>query len=341
MAGGRQRATGLGCLSVVLKGLVILLALLITTWWTVALGLRLPGPAWLAEGIAAVYAVASAIVLFALRPFWRALAVWVAGVVLLGLWWSTIRPSNQRDWVPEVDRLATAEVQGNTLIVHNVRNFDYRTETDFTPRWETRTYDLNGIRGVDLFLCHWGAPMIAHTIMSWEFADGQHLAISIETRRERGEEYSALRGFFRQYELYYVVADERDVIRLRTNYRGEDVYLYRLQVDPAVARALLLDYVETLNHLAEQPEFYNALGDNCTPGIRVHARSIGAAQAFDYRILANGSIDEMLYERGRIDNSRLFADVRAASAISARARAAGNDPDFSRRIREPGNPPQP
>jgi hypothetical protein len=335
------RATWLRWLSAALRGLVIALALLITAWWTVALGLRVSGPGWLAEGLAALYAVASAVVLFALRPFWRALAVWVIGVLLLLLWWSTIRPSNDRDWVPDVDHLATAEVHGDTLIVHNVRNFDYRSETDYTPRWETRTYDLNGVRGLDLFLSHWGAPGIAHTIMSWEFADGQHLAISIETRRERGEEYSALRGFFRQYELYYVVADERDVIRLRTNYRGEDVYLYRLQVDPAVARALLLDYVATLNRLAEQPEFYNALIDNCTTGIRVHARSIGAAQPFDYRILANGSIDEMLYERGRIDNSRPFAEVRAASAISARARAAGDDPDFSRRIREPANPPQP
>jgi hypothetical protein len=314
-------------------------ALLISAWWTMALGLRLSGPVWVAEGVAAAYAIASAFVLIAVRPIGRALGLWAVGVLVVSLWWSSLRPSNERDWVPEVERLATAEVRGDTLIVHNVRNFDYRTETDFTPHWDDRTYDLNGIRGLDLFLSHWGAPMIAHTIMSWEFADGQHLAISIETRRERGEEYSALRGFFRQYELYYVVADERDVVRLRTNYRGEVVYLYRLRVDAAVARALLLDYVATLNRLAAKPEFYNALVDNCTTGIRVHAQRIGAAAPWDWRILANGTIDEMLYEHGRIDNSRPFAEVRAASAIDARARAADADPDFSRRIRQPDNPP--
>jgi hypothetical protein len=317
------------------KALLITAALLISAWWTMALGLRLSGPARLAEAVAAAYAIASAFVLIAVRPLGRALGLWAVGVLLVNLWWSSIRPSNQRDWVPEVEQVATAEVHGDTLIVHNVRNFDYRTETDFTPHWETRTYDLNGILGLDLFLSHWGAPMIAHTIMSWEFADGQHLAISIETRREHGEEYSALRGFFRQYELYYVVADERDVIRLRTNYRGEDVYLYRIRADPAVARALLLDYVATLNRLAEQPEFYNALVDNCTTGIRVHTERIGAANPWDWRILANGTIDQMLYERGRIDTSRPFDEVRAASSIDARARAADADPEFSRRIRTP------
>jgi hypothetical protein len=310
-------------------------ALLMSVWWTLALALRLPGPTWLAGGVAALYAIGSAAILLAVRPLRRAFGWWVVGVLVLSVWWSTIRPSNDRDWVPEVERLATGEVHGDTLVLHNVRNFDYRTETEFTPRWEDRTYDLAGLSGLDLFLSHWGAPGIAHTIMSWEFADGQHLAISIETRREHGEEYSALRGFFRQYELYYVVADERDVVRLRTNYRGEDVYLYRIRVGPDAARALLLDYVATLNRLAAQPEFYNALIDNCTTGIRIHTRNIQAAGPWDWRILANGTIDEMLYERGRLDQSRSFTELRAASWINARARAADADPDFSRRIREP------
>ncbi len=318
-----------------LTALAITGALAVSTWWTIALALRLPGPSWLAEGAAALYALATAVLFVAVRPLRRALGLWAAGVLVLLVWWGTIRPSNDRDWVPDVQRLATAEVRGDTLVLHNVRNFDYRSESDSTPRWEDRTYDLAGLRGLDLVLSHWGAPGIAHTIMSWEFADGQHLAISIETRREKGEEYSALRGFFRQYELYYVVADERDVIRLRTNYRGEDVYLYRIRVGPEGARALLLDYVATLNALAAKPQFYNALVDNCTTGIRVHARHVHAAGPWDWRILAPGTIDEMLYERGRLDTSRPFAELRAASGITARARAADAGPDFSRRIRAP------
>ena len=333
--GSASRRPKSGVLMKLASGIVIVVALLASAWWTIALALRLPGPTWVAYGAAAAYAIASIALFVTMRPLRRALGWWAAGVVVLALWWITIRPSNDRDWAPEVEHLATAEVHGDTLIVHNVRNFSYRSETDADPRWEDRTYDLSALGGLDFALSHWGVPMIAHTIMSWDFGDGGHLAISIETRRERGEEYSALRGFFRQYELYYVVADERDVIRVRTNVRGEDVNLYRLRVAPDAARALLLDYVKTLNSLATQPVFYNALLDNCTTGIRVHANRVRAAAPWDWRILANGSIDQMLYERGRLDDSRPFDEVRAASLINSRARAADADPEFSRRIREP------
>jgi hypothetical protein len=317
-----------------LKALAIVAALLISAWWAIALDLRLPGPTWLRATIAVVYALATVALFVGVRPLRRAFGFWAAGIVVLLLWYGTIRPSNDRAWATDVERLPIAELNGDILTVHNVRNFDYRSETDYTPHWEDRTYNLAQLDGADFVLSHWGAPMIAHTIMSWAFADGQHLAISIETRRERGEQYSALRGFFREYELYYVVADERDVIRVRTNFRGEDVYVYRLQVPVAAARAMLLDYVATINRLAEQPVFYNALVDNCTTGIRVHAKNISAAAPWDYRILANGSIDAMLYERGRLGTSRSFADVQNAAHINERAHAAGDADDFSRRIRE-------
>ena len=175
---------------------------------------------------------------------------------------------------PDVARFPAATIAGRQVIIHNLRNFDYRSETDYTEQWETRTFDLDQIRGIDLFLSFWGPTLIAHTITSWEFADGSHLAISIETRKEKGESYSALRGFFRQYELYYVVADERDVIRLRTNYRGERVYLYRLKVRPEFARALLLDYLAEVNRLAGRPRWYNALTHNCTTVIQHHVRQV-------------------------------------------------------------------
>ncbi len=250
------------------------------------------------------------------------------------LWWSSVTPRNDRDWQPDVARTAHVDIVGDRMTVQNLRNFDYRSETDFTERWETRTFDLAQLSGMDLFMSYWGAPGIAHTIMSWDFADGQHLAVSIETRKEKGEEYSAVKGFFKQFEIYYVVADERDVIRLRTNYRGEEVHLYQLRTPIARARRILLDYVASINALDAQAEFYNAMTANCTTSITRHIRKVGVAFPFDWRVIANGRLDEMLYENGAIDTSRPFPEVRQATLINARAKAADQDPQFSARIRE-------
>ncbi|MBI3758917.1 MAG: DUF4105 domain-containing protein, partial [Deltaproteobacteria bacterium] len=153
-------------------------------------------------------------------------------------------------------------------------------------------------------------------------------------RKAQGESYSALRGFFRQYELYYVVADERDLVGLRTNYRGEQVYLYRLRLTASQARALLVDYLDEVNRLADHPEWYNALTQNCTPTIRGHVQNIGAGRPLDWRLFANGHVDELLYERGQIDIAMPFAELRAHSNITERAKAARDSPDFSARIRE-------
>jgi hypothetical protein len=316
--------------------------LLVTAWWTLALVFAGPGPAWLRIGVAAVYALGTLATLLWLRPFRRALALW--GLALIGLlvWWNTLRPSNDGDWQADVARLARVEVRGERLIFHNVRNFDYRTETEFTPRYEDRTYDLSALRGVDIFMSYWGSPAIAHTIMSWQFENAPPLAISIETRKRKGQEYSALKGFFKQYEITYVVADERDVVALRTNHRGENVYLYRLRVNPALARALLLDYVGSINALVERPQFYNALVDNCTTSIRRHAQHVEPdAPPFDWRLLANGYLDQRLYERNIIDSRLPFAEVRRLSHIDGKAKAADRDPVFSRRIREGLPDPRP
>jgi hypothetical protein len=233
-----------------------------------------------------------------------------------------------------VAQLASARIDGNALTIRNVRNFDWRGETDFTPRWETRRYDLSKLRGADMFLSYWGPRNIAHTIMSWEFADGQHLAISIETRKKVGQSYSAVLGFFRQYEIYYVVADERDLVGVRAKFRGEDLYLYRLKAPAAQARAMLLDYLKEVNRLDAAPEWYNALVHNCTTTIRHHAQNVSAGRRFDWRILANGYFDELGYERGQIDTSMPFAELRRRSDITAKAKASYGGPGFSRIIRE-------
>lgn len=313
---------------------------LVTLWALLALWFDGAGNRIVAGVLVALFVVALIALGIWVRPLWRMQAAAAGLPLVVIIWWLLIPASNERNWMPDVARPAHASISGSMLTIHNVRNFDYRSETDFTPHWETRSYDLDQLRGADMFLSYWGPTLIAHTIASWEFADGPPLAISIETRKEVGETYSALRGFFRQYELYYVVADERDVIGVRTNHRGEQVFLYRLRLNPELARAVLLDYIYEINHLAEQPEWYNAVTHNCTTTIRHHALHVGAGKPWDWRILANGRIDQLGYERGTIDSSLPFAELRARSEITERARLAGSAPDFSARIRE-GLPARP
>jgi hypothetical protein len=301
-----------------------------------ALALWFDGPASRAlAGMAAGTVLITSLLLAALvRPFLRGLVAALLPVVIVAAWWSSIPPSNTRNWAPDVARTARATFDGSRVTIENVRNFKYRSETDYDQRWETRTYDLDKIRGVDLFLSFWGPTQIAHTFLSWDFDDGQHLAISIETRKEVGESYSALRGFFRQYELYYVVADERDLVGLRTNYRGETDYLYHIRIPAADARALLVGYLEEVNRLADRPQWYNALTQNCTTSIRSRVQDIGAGGRLDWRLLVNGHIDQLLYERGQINTSLPLAELRARSNITERARAADDSTDFSAQIRK-------
>lgn len=316
---------------------------LVIAWTVVVLGALWAIPAlwfdsfripWLAGSLCILYAVSSVALLVFIRPMRGALVAALSLLLLVILWWNLIPSSNDRNWSPEVARLAHATLAGNKLTIANVRNADYRTETDFTEHWETRTYDLDKLRGVDVYLSFWGPTLIAHTIVSWEFENGPPLAISIETRKERCEEYSAIRGLYRQFELYYVVADERDIVRLRTNIRGEHVYLYRIKMDPQSARVVLLDYLEEVNRLGEKPRWYNAVTHNCTTTIRHHALNAGGGNPWDWRILVNGHVDELLYERGSINTSLPFPEMKERSDITEKAKSANAAPDFSVRIRK-------
>jgi hypothetical protein len=315
-----------------LRAILTVPLLLLAVWWTLALHFAGPRPAWLATSLAAAYAI-TIVAAFVLLPWQRSLAVYLVCLTLVWIWWSTLKPSGQKDWAPDVAEIPRGELNGDILMLHNVRNFDYRSETDFTSRYEDRTYDLSKLEGVDLFFSFWGSPHIAHTIMSWNFSDGPPLAISIETRKDKTQTYSAVEGFFRQYEICYVAADERDLIRLRTNFRGEDVYLYRLAAPVELARKILLDYVRSMNELVEKPEFYNALTDNCTTTIRSHVQRVSKGSPFDWRILANGHAPEMLYERGSLDTRIPFAELKARSRVTDIAKAAPNDATFSQHIR--------
>jgi len=281
--------------------------------------------------VAAAFIVALlAIVIFVRSKLGRLLAILACFIIVLA-WWFSLVPTNVANWQPDVAQLASAEVNGDKVTLHNVRNCDYRTESDYTPHWETRTVSLSRITGVDIAINYWGSKLMAHPILSFQFADAPPVCFSIETRKKIGQSYSAIGGLYRQYELIYVVADERDVIRVRTNYRhGEDIYLYRLKVPSERVRAAFLEYVRTLNVLRDGPRWYNAVTDNCTTAIR-QQRTVNERTPWDWRILANGYGDELLYERGAIDTSLPFTELKRRSLINARAVAADRSlqPDSS------------
>lgn len=302
-------------------------------WAVGALVFDFPWPAL--RGTAAVaLAVAFVAALIFLRGKWRRLAAVFAGFTVVLAWWFTLKPSNDRPWQPDVARTAWAETTGDTVTLHNVRNCDYRTETDYTPRWETRTVRLSQLVGIDMAINYWGSPWMAHPIVSFQFADAPPLCFSIETRKETDESYSAVGGIYRQYELIYVVADERDVIRVRTNFRkGEDVFLYRLNISAENARGRFMDYITALNELHARPRWYNAVTTNCTTSIRTQHASEKRAP-WDWRILVNGKGDEMMFERKAIASGGLgFAELKRRAYINERARAASTA-DFSPAIRE-------
>lgn len=335
-----SRAT-LRAASTVSWTLLGLLMLAVGCWGALALVYSGPYDGSVRIGLAGVFAIVSlaAVIALAFRNRRRqALVAFILLFTALLLWWRGIEPSNERDWQTDVAVLPRATIEGDIITVHNIRNFDYRSETDYTPAYYDRRFDLSKLAGVDLVAVYWMGPAIAHTFLSFAFADGQHLAISIETRKEKGEAYSTIKGFFRQYELYYVVADERDVIRLRTNYRHdppEDVFVFPVSGSIESARRLFLEYMHQINALNTRPEFYNTLTTNCTTNIWVNSRVNAEHLPFSWKILASGYVPEFLHEHGRLSSgsSESFAELQRRAHINARAQAADKAEDFSQRIR--------
>jgi hypothetical protein len=321
----------------VVGGLLATLFVAMAAWGGLALWFTLPLAAAPRAGLALAFAALGLGGLLALlrrRQTALPLLPFALTSVLVLAWWSTITPSNQRAWQPDVARLPSAEIEGELVTLRNLRSFDYRSATDYTERWYDKTVDLSELDSVDLIAVYWGSDDIAHTMASFGFA-GEPVTISIETRKEQGEEYSTLAGFFRRYELYYVVADERDLVGLRTTYREptEDVYLYRVHMPRENMRRLFLAYLAEINSLNERPEFYNTLTTNCTTNIVQHIRSFREDLPLSWKMLASGHFAELVYEYGALDQSLPFAELRRASLINERARAPNGAADFSRRIR--------
>jgi hypothetical protein len=328
-----------GLLARWLTGLGVLFAwlvLAVLSFWAIAalyIDVRL---STLRIPLTILYAVILAVILAKYKLHNRSALLCFGCFCLVLAWWLNLKPTNIAAWQADVDRPAWVEIDGDRMVIHNLRNCDYRTETEYGDCWSDRALNLSDLRGVDLFFTTWGVRWIGHPILSFRFGDDQHVAFSIEARYKTGQAYSAILGFFRQYELIFVVADERDVIRLRTNFRkDEDVFLYRARMAPESARAIFLTYVEYLNQLKDHPEWYNALTRNCTTTLdKQIASGVATPQPWNYQFLLNGTLDELLYNRGRLVTDGLaFKDLKSGAHINMMAKAADKYPDFSAIIR--------
>ena len=283
--------------------------------------------------IGAIVAAALAIIGLRRRRWkagWGGLAV---ALIIGAAWWISIKPSNDRDWAPDVAHGVTADINGSDIVLYNVRDFDWRSDTDFVPRWETRRYSLDRLTSVDLVSSVWASPAIAHTLISFGFADNRHVVFSAEVRRERKEAFSEVGGFFKEFELVMIAADENDILRLRTNIRREHVTLLPLRLTNAQARALFVAYINRANKLARRPEFYQTVTTNCTTVIFELARLVDKRVPLDWRILVSGYLPGYLYGLGVIRNDIPLQEVLDQSAISQRAQNAPPSADYSRVIR--------
>ncbi|MEJ5020831.1 DUF4105 domain-containing protein [Ochrobactrum vermis] len=242
-----------------------------------------------------------------------AFVIFVMGVML---WWITMQPSLTREWADDVAHTAMVDLRDKHISVHNIRDFDWHDGGGYDARWKSETYSLNEIEGVEVILSYWAHPAIAHTLVSFGFQDGRHLVFSAEIRKKRGQEFSTIGGFFRNYELAMVASEERDIVYLRTNVRGERVYRYPINVEPALIREMLLCYADKANDLALNPSFYNTLTSNCTTVVFDLVRALEPAFPFDYRVLLSGYLPEFLYDHNLLGNSDLpFAEVKNKALI--------------------------
>jgi hypothetical protein len=305
------------CLGVIFK--IVFFVPLSGAWAYGCLGIYFsgPDPDWLKITLAILFGGLLPVAFIYTRTFFKGLLFCLFFFGIFLAWWQTLQPTNNKNWAVDVAQISHGDIQNDKLTMYNVRNFAYTTETEFEQRWETREYNLDKLQGMDIFLSYWASEHIAHTIMSWAFSDGQHLAISIETRKDKTQKYSAVKGFFKQFELSYIAADEKDIIELRTNYRKERVYVYRLLGTKERARALLEQYIKEMNSLLDKPLFYNALTHNCTTTIHLNANAInpGGSLPLDWRLIASGHVDEMLYDHGVVRQDVSFAALRRLNRI--------------------------
>lgn len=321
------------------RSLFVLLCLAIAlsgVWASLALWYRLPFGEALRAVMAAGFMLLTLAVIFGLfRPRrLRALATFCLALAAVLTWWITLTPPANRNWAPDVARQVTGTVEGPILTLRDLRNFTWRSPEDFDARWENRSYDLDTLNSTDLFMSYWSGKTIAHMIVSFGFENGDHIAWSVEVRRQIGGGFSPIADLFKSNTLAIVAADERDVIGTRTNARGEDVQLYRINTSPEKARALLLQYVSAANQLAEQPRWYNSAFTNCTTVVFKMIQTIVDEVPLDWRVMANGYLPAYAYDAGVLDSRLSLTELIAQSHITPRAQETGITSNFSRVIRQ-------
>lgn len=330
-------------LRILVLAILILGLILLTSWACGALWFRLPFATPIRAIAAALFGLLGLAVMFALRSprHLRALATYCLALATVLFWWSTLTPPSQANWAPDVSRQVTGQIDGDILTLTDVRNFDWQTPTTATPNWETRSYDLTQLQGVDLFMSYWSGPQMAHMIVSFDFANAAPIAWSVEVRRQVGGGFSPIADLFKTNTLSIIAADERDVVGTRSNIRGEDVQLYRINTTPDKARALLLQYVEASNTLAARPQWYNSLTTNCTTVVMAMIRTIVDEVPLDWRVLANGYLPDYAYDRGVLADHLPLGELRRLSHIRETALADDLSAYFSLAIRTGVPAPRP
>lgn len=305
-------------------------------WGAMALWYQLPGGTALKTLGVALWVGLSLAVLMTLWQGRAALGLLVFAAAFVGLlvWWHRLPPTNDRIWADDVAQMTTGTVDGDRVTVHNVRDFDWRSNSDYTQRWETRSYDLDRLDSVDMIMSYWTGPAIAHMLVSFGFNDGRHVVFSVEIRRGKRESYSEFGGFFKEFELSVIAADERDVIRVRTNVRGEDDYLYRVRMPLSAMRSLFLGYIDEANSLVRAPRFYNTITANCTTLVYHMMQRIVGYLPLSYRLLLSGYMPEYVYSVGGLDTRYPLAELRALGRITERAKQADRSENFSADIRQ-------
>jgi Domain of unknown function (DUF4105) len=320
----------------ILRGVGLLLAglllLLAHAWATLAIYFANYHESVWRVVLAAVYVL---ILLVVVVGFRRRFLIATVVFLVMAIWWASIRPNGRGNYLQPVRVQAYPEFNGNLVTIHHFRNFDYRSKDDYTVRYEDRTFDLGKLKHVDFLINYWDRHRAtAHTALSFEFENNQYLAFSVEIRGQVGDTYEFLRGLYKQFELFYVIGDERDVIRVRTNYENEQVYLYRTNCTPENGRKLLIDILQEADALRSRPRFYNTLFGNCTTALIEHVnRVLPTKVPFWQQRRMNGYSDKEAYKNGWLAGNVPFSQLRAQSNITARAIAADQDPDFSEKIR--------
>ncbi|HTD75428.1 MAG TPA: DUF4105 domain-containing protein [Steroidobacteraceae bacterium] len=322
-------------LSIAIALLESLLIVVPAIWTGLALWYQAPG-AQLKNTLMILWAAFNAGLLIVL---WRgsaglALAGFALAFVVVLIWWQRIRPTNQHDWADDVAQITRGTIDGQLVTLRNVRNFDWRSNTDYTQRWETRTYDLNRLRSVDMVMSYWDGWAIAHMLISFGFDDGQYVAFSVEVRRQKNMTYSEIGGFFKRDGLSIIAADERDVIRVRTNVRGEDDYLYRIRMPLSAMRSLFLGYVEQADNLVDTPRFYNTITVNCTTLVYHMMKRIVGYLPWSYRLLFTGYLPAYVYGVGGLDQRYTLAQLKTLGRITDRAKQSDRSDTFSEDIRK-------